>query len=687
MSNPSTNSLPQDAFTPQFEHAFVNWVKNENFAYTFTDEDIEARRWVLKHDGASPPHFQAPHNSWLTKVRKQHRLGENGEEVLYRPSPEGDQWYKLVPISQVLTVIKRVHCLQTAHSGQNKTHEEIARYYRGVGKKEVVKAIKSCNICMLKILVKSNPSRPAFPLSVSKSILLICAQWSVKSEQKQCAGYAILRTILQSIHRWADGLPHVIRSINFTRHSATLHTPYRAVFGRKPREIDMWDTLEGRDIVEEVRLDDGRTAIEDDEEDNEGTPLPFRWEDQEDETETPQEGQGSNPQTTLETTPLQSPAEPSSTNPVQQLIMEDEHARRNPTASDHIITKMRERQALCRAKMVEQHGRNQKNWTYKTGDKVTLFVPPQDRPGAPASRIPCVVCEVVPEKSNTYRLLCSEGVLTRLYQSKVLNPADDLQIPVSLHLGWSKWNTFPQVTLREAAYKIFDIKKVEVHCRCKGECTTNRCRCRQKNVKCEKEEKEDREEAGDRSTTTSMTAPSYTQAAPSLDNDTSSESDTSVQRREHRRANTPWPANDHSLESWSDYDEDGVPSSFWHGRSPLDEFPNYIATPDELWREESWEIDGQVWSLPRPLLRLARKYKIWLWHELATMIMSKRRGLNQSGFMQEAAEQKERVKRILQAREVFKEKYGAELQFDSNHVFGRIWMQALLPTSVGARAS
>ncbi|EIW70690.1 hypothetical protein TREMEDRAFT_61200 [Tremella mesenterica DSM 1558] len=225
MSNPSTNSLPQDAFTPQFEHAFVNWVKNENFAYTFTDEDIEARRWVLKHDGASPPHFQAPHNSWLTKVRKQHRLGENGEEVLYRPSPEGDQWYKLVPISQVLTVIKRVHCLQTAHSGQNKTHEEIARYYRGVGKKEVVKAIKSKFLYMeqdvlnlselaTRILVKSNPSRPAFPLSVSKSILLICAQWSVKSEQKQCAGYAILRTILQSIHRCTAKLDGVRLSRN-----------------------------------------------------------------------------------------------------------------------------------------------------------------------------------------------------------------------------------------------------------------------------------------------------------------------------------------------------------------------------------------------------------------------------------------------------------------------------------------
>lgn len=147
--------------------------------------------------------------------------------------------------------------------------------------------------------------------------------------------------------------------------------------------------------------------------------------------------------------------------------------------------------------------------------------------------------------------------------------------------------------------------------------------------------------------------------------ESTSESDTSSIRRRHRRANTHWPTNDHTLDTWSDLDEDGIPSSFWHGQSPLDEFPDYISTPDELWRQESWESGGKMWSLPRPLLRLARKYKTWLWFELATFIISKRRGLNQPGFMREAAEQKERVKMVIQAREVFMAKYGKELRFDS----------------------
>ncbi|EIW69602.1 hypothetical protein TREMEDRAFT_71684 [Tremella mesenterica DSM 1558] len=108
----------------------------------------------------------------------------------------------------------------------------------------------------------------------------------------------------------------------------------------------------------------------------------------------------------------------------------------------------------------------------------------------------------------------------------------------------------------------------------------------------------------------------------------------------------------------------GVPPSFWHGRSPLDEFPEYLAVPDELWREETWAVGNQMWSLPPPLLKLARRYKTWLWKELCMMIMSKRRGINQPGFMQEWAEQKARVKAVIQAREVFKSKYGNELRFD-----------------------
>ncbi|EIW67183.1 hypothetical protein TREMEDRAFT_64423 [Tremella mesenterica DSM 1558] len=110
--------------------------------------------------------------------------------------------------------------------------------------------------------------------------------------------------------------------------------------------------------------------------------------------------------------------------------------------------------------------------------------------------------------------------------------------------------------------------------------------------------------------------------------------------------------------------KNGVPSSFWHGKSPLDEFPQYIKTPDELWRKESWESGGQMWSLPRPLLRLTRKYKRWLWHELVTVILSKRRGVNQTGFMREMSEQKLRVKQIIQAREEFHRRHGNELRFD-----------------------
>ncbi|RXK38945.1 hypothetical protein M231_03790 [Tremella mesenterica] len=333
MSIPSAPTLlPQDAFSAQFERDFITWLGEKKFTYTFTDEDIQARRYVLTHDGVPPPNFQPPHNSWLTKVRKQHRLSDNGEEVLYRPSPDSTQWYKLVAMSQVLAVIKRVHCLQTTHAEQNKTHEEIARYYKGVGKKEVVKAIKSCNIRMLKARNK-DPGE---------------------------------------IHPITSQLPFECGKQDYALDLSHKGSFYKVL----PN-------------VEEIRLDGAEFQEEEEEEESQGALNRFQWETDSDKEEEEPGGQEPETESPAENSRLQLPAT-SSTNPIQQLIDEESNARRNPTASDRLIAKMQEQQAVRRAKLVEQHGRFHKHWVYKTDDKVTLFVPAKDRPGAPASRIPCV---------------------------------------------------------------------------------------------------------------------------------------------------------------------------------------------------------------------------------------------------------------------------------------------------------
>lgn len=51
-----------------------------------------------------------------------------------------------------------------------------------------------------------------------------------------------------------DGLPHVVRSMNYTRHEANKRTSYQAVFGRPPSELQLFTSGEDRSIVEEIRL-------------------------------------------------------------------------------------------------------------------------------------------------------------------------------------------------------------------------------------------------------------------------------------------------------------------------------------------------------------------------------------------------------------------------------------------------
>ncbi|RXK36142.1 hypothetical protein M231_06584 [Tremella mesenterica] len=308
-----------------------------------------------------------------------------------------------------------------------------------------------------------------------------------------------------------------------TKHSATLHTPYHAVFNRKHREIQMWETLEGRDRVEEVALDVAGSNEEAEEETvldgSAQSEAFFQWEsDSGEEERQARASSNRTPQVQQQNLHTQLPSNSEPLNPIQQLIQEEN--QRQPTASDHLIAKMRERQAVSRAKMIKQYGRNHKRWEYSVGDKAALFVPAAHRPGAPASRIPCVICETFPENPHTYCLLCSEGVLVRLYRSKVLNPADDLELPVLLLLEWRDWAQQPEITLRHAAHKIFNVD----------------------------------------SDSSSATAPSYAKGNLPGEEDmsTTSESQNSSDRRRHRIAKTPWPSqDDHSLENWSELDEDG----------------------------------------------------------------------------------------------------------------------------------
>ncbi|RXK36479.1 hypothetical protein M231_06263 [Tremella mesenterica] len=366
-------------------------------------------------------------------------------------------------------------------------------------------------------------------------------------------------TLIVTLAKRAEGLPHVVRSINFTKHSSTLHTPYQAVFGRKHQEMRMWETLEGRDEIEEVILGEGDPK----EDTGEGNEVKhFQWESNEDSSE-------GNPNLTNTTDtvanfvgvslghtlvaerhiPLLESSTPEN-NPIQQIIEADRQQQPNPSVVDRILAQMQAHQVIVRQKMVKQYGRKHKRLEYSTGDKVTLFVPELDCPGAPASRIPCVVCEVFSDKPNTYQLLCSEGVLSCLYRSKFFIPADDYEIPVELSMGWSKWEQQQVVTLRDAAYKIFE-RECENYSRAtatertlvvlsansrRQKKTTTRTQKKQPTVDVE----ESSASESDTNEDSPVTAPTFDLRSPTeTDDESSTGSGTSVTCRKRRRARTP----------------------------------------------------------------------------------------------------------------------------------------------------
>ncbi|EIW66660.1 hypothetical protein TREMEDRAFT_65043 [Tremella mesenterica DSM 1558] len=569
------------------------------------NDDVQARWWVLKHNGNAPPHFTPPHNSWLTKVRSQHRLSDDRANILYWVSKNGTEWYKVVPMSQV--VIKHIQCLHTTHSGQSKTYDEIARHYGGIGRKEVIKVVQACNICMLKVRNKDHGGlKPIISHQPPERIQIDLVD--MRAVECVTAG-----------QRMAEGLPHVVRSINFTKHSSTLHTPYQAVFGRKHQEMRMWETLEGRDEIEEVILGEGDPK----EDTGEGNEVKhFQWESNEDSSE-------GNPNLTNTTDtvanlpngtvmlttatkrpinrrltlppiavvgvslghtlvaerhiPLLESSTPEN-NPIQQIIEADRQQQPNPSVVDRILAQMQAHQVIVRQKMVKQYGRKHKRLEYSTGDKVTLFVPELDCPGAPASRIPCVVCEVFSDKPNTYQLLCSEGVLSCLYRSKFFIPADDYEIPVELSMGWSKWEQQQVVTLRDAAYKIFE-RECENYSR--------------------------------------ATATERTLVVLSANSRRQKKTTTRTQKKQ--------PTVDVEESSASESDTNDQWSSV-----------GLAATSAETFSE----VQG--------LVR----------HQLCVLFMSGQRGINQPGYFKEHSARQERVKTIVQAREVFRARYGKELAFD-----------------------
>ncbi|RXK35849.1 hypothetical protein M231_06897 [Tremella mesenterica] len=198
-----------------------------------------------------------------------------------------------------------------------------------------------------------------------------------------------------------------------------------------------------------------------DEEDDLSTEVVFRWESGpnvdriptiEEENTASQQAVGQQTHSSLTASPEEAMPESPTMAAFQQLLDPALNSQR-----DQLHVQMRKRQEVVRQRMIARYGNDHTHFQYEVGDKVTLAVPAIDRPGASASRIPCLVCEVfsAPNEPKSYRLLCQAGVLDRLYRSKVLNPADHFEIPDAVHIAVLHWKREPVISLKGAARKLF----------------------------------------------------------------------------------------------------------------------------------------------------------------------------------------------------------------------------------------
>ncbi len=151
---------------------------------------------------------------------------------------------------------------------------------------------------------------------------------------------------------------------------------------------------------------------------------------------------------------------------------------------NRITENIRSNQEKSANKMEHKHNhkRNKKTVEYEIGNSVALKKTKIDVGGTELKRLIAVVTgKTIGKKFTNYDLTCEYGKLNSKYTS------DDLELYHGL-IEFDVSSITEMISLREAIIRSAErdkpLNEIEVKCDCKSKCTTNKCKCFQKKLKC-----------------------------------------------------------------------------------------------------------------------------------------------------------------------------------------------------------
>jgi len=116
---------------------------------------------------------------------------------------------------------------------------------------------------------------------------------------------------------------------------------------------------------------------------------------------------------------------------------------------------------------------------FEKDDLVHQKIPVKDRCSTDNKRMFCRVVEV--KHGNRYSLQCQYGILEGFYRTKNM---DRLAATISHQIPPFMKGSHRRLSLRKAARLQSPAELISVHCGCKGNCSTIRCKCFKAKVEC-----------------------------------------------------------------------------------------------------------------------------------------------------------------------------------------------------------
>ena len=234
--------------------------------------------------------------------------------------------------------------------------------------------------------------------------------------------------------KWSVGLKFVQWQINISRHETTGHSPFKVTFGQEP-QVGLGSSVLPMSVLNEIATEEDLEAFIQNEEGDEDVV-----------TEATAEVESDGNVVTEATSEVES----------FQVI-------RDAAAAGQYKAAVR----------MTRRG-NQLVRQLKVGQCATLRVPDVDR--GPTDPKNLLVVILKGEEDGLYTVGCREGVLGSKYTAADLSPIDQVLI---------KANDVPDIrlTLRTATAKATGGQGF-VKCQCRTQCSTGRCSCRKKEMKC-----------------------------------------------------------------------------------------------------------------------------------------------------------------------------------------------------------